>query len=157
MTAWARGLLAGIVLGLGAGALAGSARVDAFVRADTGGVVVDLRVDEPVLGRLTRPAVGTLGEVHVARRSWVVASAYEVSLHAGPAAADALAGVRATVDLPGRIQAPGAEVAGGTATWDTLPTVLRARSRTVHGLRLAVLAAAVAVVWVWGRSPTRRS
>lgn len=155
MTPWARGLMAGAVLGLAAGALAGSARVDAIVRPEAGGPVVDLRVDEPLLERLTRPAAGTLGEVSIRRRSWVVASVYEVSLRTTPAAADALAGVRLSVSLPGRVTAPGARVAGGTATWDGLAGSLGARARAVHGTRLAVVAAAGLALWLWGRPPRR--
>ncbi|MDQ7820610.1 MAG: hypothetical protein QN173_03025 [Armatimonadota bacterium] len=155
MTPWARGLMAGAVLGLAAGGLSGSARVDAIVWPEAGGPVVDLRVDEPFVGRLTRPAVGTLGEVRIRRRSWVVASVYDVSLRTAPAAADALGGVRLSVSLPGRVTAPGARVAGGTATWEGLEGPLRARARAVHGVRLAVVAAAGVALWVWGRPPRR--
>jgi hypothetical protein len=157
VTPAARGLLAGLAVGLAVGALAGSSRVEGVVRSAAGGVVVDIRVDEPVLGRLIRPAVGTVGEVRVVRRSWVVASTYEVSLHPSPQAAEALAGVRVAVRLPGRIRAAGAEISGGVATWDRLQATLQAQSRAVHWLRLAVVAAVVAAAWVAGGGPARRS
>lgn len=151
MTPWARGLVAGVALGLAAGALAGHARVDAVVRQEPGGVAVDLRIDESALGRLTRPAVGSFGEVRVARRSWVVASTYEVVLRTAPGVAGSLPGVSASVSLPGRIRAPQARVAGRTATWESLPEAAQARAWTVHIPRLAAVAAAAVAVYLWGR------
>jgi hypothetical protein len=146
MTPWAKGVLAGLAVGLLIAFLAGSTSVDAYVRVTGDGQpLLDTRVDESVVGRIVNIPVASLGELSVSKRAWLVATTYAFTLRVRPELAReperSIAGLLVSVRLPGRVLTTNAtRVTGGTAVWEGLPTdALHLRTVAVEWMRVGIL------------------
>lgn len=159
MTAWSKGFVTGVIVAVGLVAvLAGGTRFEAFVRVAGGGrLLLDARLDEPIVGRVVNVPVGALGEAAFRKRDWILLTTYEMALRIRPEAASgagrAVQDLQVTVRLPGYVVATNADRAGGgSATWDAFPAApAHLRTLAVHWLRVALLAGAAAVAAAGGR------
>ncbi len=131
--------------------LAGGTQFEAFVRiAGSDQVLLDARVDEPVVGRIVNIPVGSLGDASLGKRTWLVATSYTFTLRLRPEVAPgpgrALSGLQVSVRLPGGVVSTNAtRVTAGTAVWDALPPdALHLRTLAVHWVRVIILVAMLA-------------
>lgn len=160
MNLWWRGFLVGAAAALAVVAVvAGGTRFEAFVRVAGGGgrLLLDARLDEPIVGRVVNVPVGTLGEAAFRKRDWILLTTYEMVLRirpeAAPGAGRAVQDLQVTVRLPGYVLATNADrTGGGSATWDAFPAApARLRTLAVSWLRVALLAGAAAAAVAGGR------
>lgn len=155
--AW-RGFILGVALALaGWLLLGGGTSADLYARVGPGGrYLLDARLDESAVGRLTNIPAATLGEVTLSKRSWLLVTSYQFALRLRPDVAPDAAALRSlevSVRLPGRVVATNAaRVSAGTAMWEGLTgEALVLRTRSVHWLRVAVLALILVAAVVFGR------
>ena len=142
-----RGFILGLVVGLLLAALiGGGTQFDAFARVmGDGRLLLDARLDESAIGRITNLPVGTLGDATFTKRTWILATTYGFVLHlqpeVTPGPARLVQGLQVSIKLPGQVTATNAtRVAAGTAVWETLPPgELLVRTRAIHGGRILVV------------------
>lgn len=152
-----RGFLLGFAAGLLLAALiGGGTRFDAFVRVSGGGqLLLDARLDETAIGRVTNFPAGSLGDAAVAKRTWILVTTYRFVLHLRPEVAPgpgrAVQELQVSIALPGRVTATNAtRIVAGAAIWDTVSAgELRVHTRAIHWgrifLLLAIIVAASAI------------
>lgn len=153
MSPWAKGFFSGAVVVLVLlSLLAGGTQFEAFVRVAGGGqYLLDVRVDEPAVGRIVNIPVGSLGEAAFVKRSWIIATSYAFTLRLRPELAPgpggAISGLQVSVRLPGRVLSTNAtHVTAGAAVWEAMPAeALRLRTLAVHWVIAVILAAALAL------------
>ena len=164
MTRWWSGFAAGLVVAAVAWSVAGAGRTraDIFARVGAGGrYLLDVRLDESALGRAVNIPAATLGEATLTKRSLFIVTDYAFSLSLRtdmtPETRGALRGLEVSVRLPGSPRGTNAtRVTAGTAQWEALGAEpLQFRTRTVHWFRIALLAAAFALVMLFGRRSGR--
>ncbi len=158
MNAWLKGAILGFLLALFvAGWAARATTFEAFLRVGSDRAVLDLRLDESTVGRVTNIPTAVLGETSLTKRSWLILTTYEFALRLRPDAAPeisrAVRGLEVTTNLPGRVVATNAtRVADGTAVWETLPVgALQFKTRAIHWGRIVVLGALAAAITALGR------
>ncbi len=140
MSAWAKGVLVGIVVGVVlAEIVASGTRFEAFVRVSAGDrFLLDMRLDEPVVGRVVNIPVAMLGEASFGKRSWIVATTYDFFLRLRPELAPgpglAIQELEISVGLPGTVTATNAtRIAGRAAVWETVPPEgIQLHTRAIH-------------------------
>ncbi len=153
MSPWTRGFLSGaaavLILVL---FLTGGTQFEGFVRvAGDGQFLLDIRVDEPAVGRIVNIPIGSLGEAAFVKRSWIIATTYAFTLRLRPEVAPgpgaAVSSLQVSVRLPGRAMSTNAtRVTAGTAVWEALPAeALRLRTVAVNWVLAVALAAALAL------------
>lgn len=140
-----RGFILGLIVGLLLALIGGGTQFDAFVRvAGDGRLLLDARLDESAIGRVTNLPVGAFGDATVTKRTWILATSYGFVLHLQPemtGPARPVQGLQVSIKLPGYVTATNAtRVAAGTAVWETLPPgELLVRTRAIHWGRILVV------------------
>ncbi len=156
MSPWAKGFWTGAFVALVlVGIAASTTRFEAFVRVSSGDrFLLDLRLDEPVVGRVINIPVATLGEASFAKRSWLVATTYDFFLRLRPEVAPgpgrAIQELEVSVGLPGSVTATNAtRVSGRAALWEMVPPEgLQIHTRAIHWVRVVTIALAAAVIGI---------
>lgn len=154
-----RGFVLGLVIGLVLAALAGGTRFDAFVRVTGDGrVLLDARLDESAIGRVTNRPIGTLGDATFTKRTWILMTTYRFMLHLRPEVTSgpglAGQGLQVSIKLPGQMTATNASrVVAGTAVWDAvLQGELLVQTRAIHWGRILVVLAIIIAAAALGRA-----
>lgn len=159
MNGWAKGFIIGV---LAAGAVlvlaVGRTTFEGFVRVDTGGgLVLDLRQDESLIGQAVNAPLGSLGEARVTKRTWLILSTYALTLvlrpEVAPGPGRAVGGMRVQASLPGRpVTTNATRLTDRGAVWDSLPAgSLHLTTRAVHWGRIVIVLLGVAAVGIVGR------